>query len=71
MKYIQKMAQNSMRYSWTSEEVDQRLKLIMKEIHSTCVNTAKKYGAEGDYVLGANIGGFIKVANSMLDQGIV
>lgn len=65
------MAQNSMRYSWTSKEVDQRLKLIMKEIHSTCVNTASKYGVEGNYILGANIGGFIKVADSMLDQGIV
>jgi glutamate dehydrogenase (NADP+) len=65
------MAQNSMRYNWTSEEVDLRLKMIMKEIHTTCVNTAEKYGAAGNYVLGANIGGFIKVADSMLDQGIV
>ncbi len=65
------MAQNSMRYSWTTAEVDQRLKMIMKDIHATCVNTAEKYGAEGNYVLGANIGGFIKVANSMLDQGVV
>ena len=65
------MAQNSMRYNWTREEVDNRLKMIMKDIHTTCVTTAEKYGAKGNYVLGANIGGFIKVADSMLDQGIV
>jgi glutamate dehydrogenase (NADP+) len=65
------MAQNSMRYGWTREEVDKRLKMIMKDIHSTCVNTAEKYGVAGNYVLGANIGGFIKVADSMLDQGVV
>ncbi len=65
------MAQNSMRYGWTREEVDQRLHLIMKEIHNTCVTTAEKYNAKGNYVLGANIGGFIKVADSMLDQGVV
>jgi len=65
------MAQNSMRYSWTREEVDARLKMIMKDIHNTCVTTAAKYGAEGNYVLGANIGGFVKVADSMLDQGVV
>ncbi len=65
------MAQNSMRYSWTAEEVDKRLKMIMKDIHTTCVTTAEKYGAAGNYVLGANIGGFIKVADSMLDQGVV
>ena len=65
------MAQNSMRYSWTREEVDNRLQLIMKSIHETCVTTAEKYGTAGNYVNGANIGGFIKVADSMLDQGIV
>ena len=65
------MAQNSMRYSWTREEVDNRLQLIMKSIHTTCVTTAEKYGTPGNYVNGANIGGFIKVADSMLDQGIV
>ncbi len=65
------MAQNSMRYGWTREEVDNRLKMIMKDIHTTCVSTADKYGAAGNYVLGANIGGFIKVADSMLDQGVV
>jgi glutamate dehydrogenase/leucine dehydrogenase len=64
------MSQNSLRLSWTREEVDQRLHGIMKSIHETCV----KYGKEGDfinYVKGANIGGFIKVADSMLDQGVV
>ncbi len=65
------MAQNSMRYSWTREEVDTRLKMIMKDIHTTCVATADKYGAQGNYVLGANIGGFVKIADSMLDQGVV
>ncbi|OPX31608.1 glutamate dehydrogenase [candidate division KSB1 bacterium 4484_188] len=64
------MSQNSLRLSWTREEVDQRLHSIMKSIHETCV----KYGKEGDYinyVKGANIGGFIKVADAMLDQGVV
>jgi glutamate dehydrogenase/leucine dehydrogenase len=65
------MSQNSLRMSWTREEVDQRLHTIMKDIHATCV----KYGTESDgfinYVKGANIGGFIKVADAMLDQGVV
>ena len=64
------MTQNSMRLNWTREEVDARLHQIMKDIHSTCV----KYGKEGDYidyVKGANIGGFVKVADSMLAQGVV
>jgi glutamate dehydrogenase (NADP+) len=64
------MSQNSLRLSWTREEVDERLHNIMKAIHATCV----KYGKDGDfvnYVNGANIGGFIKVADSMLDQGVV
>ena len=65
------MAQNSMRYGWTREEVDNRLQLIMKAIHKTCVDTSEKYNTPGNYVNGANIGGFIKVADSMLDQGIV
>ena len=65
------MAQNSMRYNWTREEVDNRLHMIMKSIHKTCVDTAEKYGTPGNYVNGANIGGFVKVADSMLDQGIV
>ncbi len=65
------MAQNSMRFGWTREEVDNRLKMIVKDIHTTCVTTADRFGAKGNYVLGANIGGFIKVADSMLDQGVV
>jgi glutamate dehydrogenase (NADP+) len=65
------MAQNSMRFSWTREEVDARLHLIMKSIHNACVTQADKYGTPGNYVNGANIGGFVKVADAMLDQGIV
>jgi len=64
------MSQNSQRLSWTREEVDRRLQGIMKAIHDTCV----KYGKEGryiDYVKGANIGGFVKVADAMIDQGLV
>jgi len=65
------MAQNSMRYSWTREEVDNKLHQIMKSIHKTCKDTAEAYGTPGNYVNGANIGGFLKVANAMMDQGIV
>ncbi len=65
------MSQNSMRLSWTREEVDQRLHGIMKNIHQNCIETAEKYGTPGNYVNGANIAGFLKVANSMLDQGCV
>lgn len=65
------MAQNSMRLPWTREEVDQRLHLIMKSIHKTCVETAERFGTPGNYVNGANIGGFLKVADAMLDQGLV
>jgi glutamate dehydrogenase (NADP+) len=65
------MAQNSMRYSWTREEVDARLRLIMKSIHHACVETAARFGTPGNYVNGANIAGFLKVADSMLDQGVV
>ncbi len=65
------MAQNSMRYSWRREEVDQRLQLIMAEIHGACVRTAERFGTPGNYVNGANIAGFLKVADSMLDQGLV
>ncbi|MCB0374502.1 MAG: NADP-specific glutamate dehydrogenase [Sinomicrobium sp.] len=64
------MAQNSLRYSWTREEVDEKLKGIMKNIHASC----EKYGKEGDfinYVKGANIAGFVKVADAMLAQGVV
>ena len=65
------MAQNSMRISWTREEVDNRLYNIMKTIHEVCQRTAEKYGTPGNYVNGANIAGFLKVANAMKDQGIV
>ncbi|HVZ16649.1 MAG TPA: NADP-specific glutamate dehydrogenase [Terriglobales bacterium] len=65
------MSQNSMRLSWTREEVDDRLHKIMIAIHKNCYDTAKEYGTPGNLVNGANIGGFIKVANSMLDQGLV
>lgn len=65
------MAQNSMRISWTREEVDDRLHNIMIAIHKNCFETAEKYGTPGNLVNGANIAGFLKVANSMLDQGLV
>ncbi len=65
------MAQNSMRLSWPREEVDNRLKQIMKSIHRTCVDAGDSYGAQGNYVAGANIAGFVKVVNAMLDQGLV
>ncbi len=65
------MAQNSARLSWTREEVDDRLHKIMTAIHDTCYVTAERYGTAGNLVHGANIGGFLKVANAMLDQGLV
>jgi glutamate dehydrogenase (NADP+) len=65
------MAQNSARLCWTREEVDDRLHKIMIEIHRNCFETAEKYGTPGNLVNGANIAGFLKVANSMLDQGLV
>jgi glutamate dehydrogenase (NADP+) len=65
------MTQNSMRLSWTREEVDNRLKMIMKSIHQTCLDAAERYGAPGNYVVGANISGFVKVVDAMLDQGVV
>jgi glutamate dehydrogenase (NADP+) len=65
------MAQNSMRVSWTREEVDARLHKIMSSIHATCYRTAEKYGTPGNYVNGANIASFLKVANAMMDQGLV
>ncbi len=65
------MSQNSMRYSWTREEVDNRLHLIMKSIHKACVETAQRFGTPGNYVNGANIAGFLKVADAMMDQGLV
>ncbi len=65
------MAQNSMRYGWTRDEVDQRLQMIMADIHRSCVDAAERFGTPGNYVNGANIAGFLKVADSMLDQGLV
>ncbi len=65
------MSQNSMRLGWNREEVDARLHRIMVDIHENASRTAKEYGATGNYVLGANIAGFVKVADSMLDQGLV
>jgi glutamate dehydrogenase (NADP+) len=65
------MSQNSLRLSWTREEVDEKLHAIMHDIHEACV----KYGKDGDgyvdYVKGANVAGFVKVADAMLDQGVV
>ncbi len=65
------MAQNSARLSWTREEVDDRLHKIMIAIHRSCYETAELYGTAGNLVNGANIAGFLKVANAMLDQGLV
>jgi glutamate dehydrogenase (NADP+) len=65
------MAQNSMRYGWTREEVDKRLHIIMKSIHQACLETAERFSTPGNYVNGANIAGFLKVADSMMDQGLV
>jgi len=65
------MAQNSMRLNWPREEVDNRLKIIMKSIHQSCVDAAADYGQPGNYMAGANIAGFVKVVNAMLDQGLV
>ncbi|NQT24101.1 NADP-specific glutamate dehydrogenase [candidate division KSB1 bacterium] len=65
------MSQNSMRLPWTREEVDNRLQMIMKDIHQTCWDVAEKYGTKGNYINGANIGGFLKVADAMIDQGLV
>lgn len=65
------MSQNSMRYSWTSEEVDAKLKQIMVNIYRTVSNAAKEYGQETNFVMGANIAGFLKVADTMIAQGII
>jgi glutamate dehydrogenase (NADP+) len=65
------MSQNSMRLSWTREEVDSRLQQIMKNIHQACVDAAERFGTSGNYVNGANIAGFLKVADAMMDQGVV
>jgi glutamate dehydrogenase (NADP+) len=65
------MTQNSMRLGWSREEVDQKLHGIMISIHKTCMETAEQYGTPGNYVNGANIAGFVKVVDAMLDQGLV
>ena len=65
------MSQNSMRLSWTFEEVDAKLHDIMVGIHKNAYEAAKKYGHEGNYVMGANIAGFLKVADAMMAQGVV
>jgi glutamate dehydrogenase (NADP+) len=60
-----------MRYNWLREEVDARLRVIMKSIHRACVDTSDRFGTPGNYVNGANIAGFLKVADAMIDQGVV
>ncbi len=65
------MSQNSQRMGWSREEVDQKLNNIMIAIHKQCVEAAAEYGQPGNYVMGANIAGFVKVADAMLDQGLV
>ena len=65
------MSQNSLRMSWTREEVDQKLEGIMVNIHKNAFETAEKYGMPGNYVAGANIAGFLKIAESTMAQGIL
>mgnify|MGYP001810030803 CR=1 FL=1 len=65
------MTQNSIRMGWTKEEVDSKLKQIMKSIHDDCLSASKEYGRKNDYVFGANVAGFKKVADAMLEQGLV
>ena len=65
------MVQNSQRLSWLAEEVDERLKMTIKGIHATCLDAAEAYGTPGNYLNGANIAGFVKVVDAMLDQGVV
>jgi glutamate dehydrogenase (NADP+) len=65
------MSQNSMRLNWSREEVDGRLREIMRNIHRNCRAPPRRFGMPGNYVAGANIAGFTKVADSMLDQGVV
>jgi len=65
------MSQNSMRLDWSRKEVDEKLHSIMISIHKTCMDTAEQYGTPGNYVNGANIAGFVKVVDAMLDQGLV
>ncbi|HSR18230.1 MAG TPA: NADP-specific glutamate dehydrogenase [Ignavibacteriaceae bacterium] len=65
------MTQNNQRMPWTREEVDNRLRLIMKNIHTTCMQVSERFGTPGNYVSGANIAGFLKVADAMIDQGVI
>jgi len=65
------MAQNRMLLNWSAEEVDRRLKTIMKNIHQNCLEVAERYGKPGNYLAGANIAGFVRVADATLDQGLV
>jgi len=65
------MSQNSMRLNWTKKEVDDHLRIIKKRIHQSCLDTSEEYGDPGNYVVGANIAGFVKVVDAMLDQGLV
>lgn len=65
------MSQNSMKLSWSKNEVDSRLHEIMKNIHIQCVKNGKRQDGYVDYVKGANIAGFLKVANAMLDMGLI
>ena len=64
------MSQNSMRLSWTEEEVDEKLQQIMKNIYISCLNAARDYGRPGNLIIGANIAGFLKVANAMVAHGV-
>ena len=65
------MSQNSMRLAWTRQEVDTKLRHIMVNIHETCHQCSERYGSPSNLVAGANIAGFLKVANAMMDQGVV
>lgn len=65
------MSQGAVRINWTREEVDMRLQTIMRAVHQQCRSAAVEYGADGNYTSGANIAGLVKVAEAMLDQGVV
>jgi len=65
------MSQDALRLNWSRDEVDARLREIMRTVHTQCAEAAAEYGAPGDYAFGANIAGFVKVADAMLDQGLV
>ena len=65
------MSQNRMLLTWAAEEVDARLKTIMKNIHRQCLDAAQEYGQPGNYLMGANIASFIRVVHAMQDQGLI